>query len=101
MDEIITSGSIAGASFPGFGVQDEIMESAGDIDDEIDDVEEEGEEEEQAEVESKPVPKRRGEKKRASKAKLVESRTKWTSKEDECHAEAWKTVSIDPITGTN
>ncbi|KAE8779644.1 putative methionyl-tRNA synthetase [Hordeum vulgare] len=42
MDEIITSGSVAAASCSGFGVQDETMDTTGDIDDELDDAEEEG-----------------------------------------------------------
>ncbi|KAE8776744.1 putative methionyl-tRNA synthetase [Hordeum vulgare] len=78
---------------------DEIITS-GDIDDEIDDAEEEGEEE-HAEVESEPMSKRRGKKKRASNAKPADPRVKWTSKEDECLAEVWKTVSIHPITDAN
>ncbi|KAE8811295.1 putative methionyl-tRNA synthetase [Hordeum vulgare] len=40
-------------------------------------------------------------KKRESNAKPAEPHIKWTSKEDECLAEAWKTVSIDPFTVTN
>ncbi|KAE8778311.1 putative methionyl-tRNA synthetase [Hordeum vulgare] len=42
-----------------------------------------------------------GEKKRVSNAKPAEPRIKWTSKEDECLAEAWRTVNIDPITDAN
>ncbi|KAE8775715.1 putative methionyl-tRNA synthetase [Hordeum vulgare] len=41
MDEIITSGSVAAALHLEFGVQDETMDTAGDIDDELDDAEEE------------------------------------------------------------
>ncbi|KAE8821356.1 putative methionyl-tRNA synthetase [Hordeum vulgare] len=45
--------------------------------------------------------RRRGKRKRASNAKPAEPRVNRTSKEDECLAEAWKTVNIDPITGVN
>ena len=49
-----------------------------------------------------PTPSRkRRKKKRAANASPGEPRVKWTSKEDGCLAEAWKTVSIDPITGSN
>ncbi|KAE8797376.1 putative methionyl-tRNA synthetase [Hordeum vulgare] len=76
------------------------MDTTNEMDDQLDDAEEEGEEE-QAKVESEPVPRRREKKKRASNAKPAEPYIKWASKEDECLAEAWKTVNIDPITGTN
>ncbi|KAE8817500.1 putative methionyl-tRNA synthetase [Hordeum vulgare] len=42
MDKIITSGSVVAASCPRFGVQDETMDTANNIDDELDDAEEEG-----------------------------------------------------------
>ncbi|KAE8819061.1 putative methionyl-tRNA synthetase [Hordeum vulgare] len=50
MDEIITSGSVAATSQPKFGVQDETMDTTGDMNDEIDDAEEE-----EGEVEPEPV----------------------------------------------
>ena len=53
-------------------------------------------------MESALAPTRKGkQKKRWANARPGEPRVKWTSKEDECLAEAWKTVSIDPITGAN
>ncbi|KAE8802914.1 putative methionyl-tRNA synthetase [Hordeum vulgare] len=101
MHEIITSGSIAIALHPEFGVEHETTNTVGDIDDMLDDAEEEGEEE-VVEVEPEPVLKKKGrERKRAMNAKPAEPRVKWTSKEDECLAEAWKTVSIDPIINAN
>ncbi|KAE8816308.1 putative methionyl-tRNA synthetase [Hordeum vulgare] len=102
MDEIITSGSITIASYPGFGVQEETMDTVDDIDDELDDAEEEEGKEELVEVEPEPVPKKKeGKRKWASNAKPTKPHVKWTSKEDECLLKAWKTVSIDPITGVN
>ncbi|KAE8820916.1 putative methionyl-tRNA synthetase [Hordeum vulgare] len=39
--------------------------------------------------------------KRAVDTKRAKPRVKWTSKEDVCLAEPWKTVSIVPIIGAN
>ncbi|KAE8809881.1 putative methionyl-tRNA synthetase [Hordeum vulgare] len=102
MDEIITSGSVAAASHPEFGVQDETMDTTGDIDDELNDAEEEEGEKEAVEVEPERVSKKKGGKrKRVANAKPTERHVKWMSKEDECLVEAWKTVNINPITGAN
>jgi hypothetical protein len=99
MDEIITKGSVAAASCPEFHMQYETLDTVVDMEDvEHDDAKEEVEEEEPVEVE--PAAKGR-KKKRLSNARPGEPRVKWTPKEDECLAEAWKTVSIDPITGAN
>ncbi|KAE8784932.1 putative methionyl-tRNA synthetase [Hordeum vulgare] len=99
MDEIITSGSIAAGSHLEFGTQDDTMDTIDDIDDELDDAEEGEGEDEAMEVEPEPMPQKKGRKrKQATNAKLAGPRVKWTSMEDECLAEAWKTVGIDSIT---
>ncbi|KAE8805237.1 putative cysteine-rich receptor-like protein kinase 20 [Hordeum vulgare] len=102
IDEIITSGSVAAASHLEFGGQDETMDTTDDIDDNLDDAKEEEGEGVAVEVDSKPVPKKKGRKrKHAANAWPVGPRVKWMSKKDECLGEAWKTVSMDPITSVN
>ena len=96
MDDIIMTGSAAAAS-PGFSAQEETMDLNDDMDDELDYGEEEPEEEE----EPAPAPAKKGKKKRRRAARTGEPHVKWASKEDECLAEAWKVVCLDPITGTN
>jgi hypothetical protein len=93
MDEIIANGSAAAASCPGF-----TQEEALDMED--DDLEEEEGGDEPMEVEPEPEPPARGRKKKR-KAVSGEPRVRWMAKEDECLAEAWKTVSMEPITGSN
>ncbi|KAE8787720.1 putative methionyl-tRNA synthetase [Hordeum vulgare] len=95
MKEIINNGSTAAASCPWFSTQEEPLEIGDDMDEE--DV---VEEEEPTELEPARS-KGRKKKKRAANRKTTETRVKWTAKEDECLAEAWKTISIDPITGAN
>ncbi|KAE8791950.1 D-2-hydroxyglutarate dehydrogenase, mitochondrial [Hordeum vulgare] len=94
MDEIITNGSASAASCPGFRTQKEMLDNACDTEDvKHDDVEEEVEEEQPA------APVTKGRKKgRLSNTKLAEPRVNWMPKEDECRAEAWKTVIIHTIT---
>jgi hypothetical protein len=43
----------------------------------------------------------KGRKKRKKTSSPTEPRVKWTGKEEECLAEAWKTVSMNGITGAN
>ena len=96
MDDIITSGSVAAAASPGFNAQEDTMDLIGDMDDELD----YGEEAEEEEEEPVPTPARKGKKKKRA-ARTGLPHVKWASKEDECLAEAWKIVFLDPITGTN
>jgi hypothetical protein len=47
------------------------------------------------------MPTSKGRKKRKKNSSPTEPRIKWTGKEEECLAEAWKTVSMNGITGAN
>ncbi|XP_020147238.1 uncharacterized protein [Aegilops tauschii subsp. strangulata] len=78
---------------------EDIIADLADVDDELDYGEEEPEEEEEEEEE--PAPTRKSKKKKKKAAKSGEPRIKWASKEEECLAEAWKVVCLDPVTGTN
>jgi hypothetical protein len=107
MHDMITSGSMAAASRPGFFTQEEARAteavaaaSRGGVDglgDATQDVDEE--EEEQAQVDEEddapePTSMAKGRKKRKKNSPPTEPRIKWTGKEEECLAEAWKTVSM-------
>ena len=96
-DDIITTGS---AASPGFTAQYDTMDLNGDMDGELEYGEEEPKEHEEEEEEPATVPVRRRKKKKGA-TKIGEPRIKWTSKERECLAEAWKVACLDPTTGTN
>jgi hypothetical protein len=117
MHDMITSGSMAAASSPGFFTQEEAratkaVASRGAVDDQnygfgdgTQDVDKE-KEEEQADLDEEddalePTPTLKGRKKRKKNSPPTEPRIKWTGKEEECLAEAWKTVSMNDITGAN
>ena len=115
--EMITEGSTAAASGPGFFTQEEdraktaiasrgaSMAAAYHQDGEYNDGSQPIDvEEEQADGEEEVVPDPvtgKGKKKRKKDSPPTKPRIKWTCKEDECLAEAWKTVSMNGITGAN
>jgi hypothetical protein len=114
MHDMITSGSMATALSSGFFTQEEarateaiaaaLRGSVDGLGDATQDVDEE--EEEQAYVDEEddapePTSTAKGRKKRKKNSPLTEPRIKWTGKEEECLAEAWKTVSMNGITGAN
>jgi hypothetical protein len=115
MHNMITSGSMTAASCPGFFTQEEAREAEvvaaarGGIDDhgvgdDTQDVDEEEEEQTNLDEEDnapEPMPTSKGRKKRKKNSPSTEPRIKWTGKEEECLAEAWKTVSMNSITGAN
>jgi hypothetical protein len=116
MHYMITSGSMAAVANPGFFTQEEARAmkaiaatSLGGVDDHgfTDGTQDVGEEEEeQAQVEEdddapEPTSTAKGRKKRKKTLPPTEPRVNWTGKEEKCLAEAWKTVSMNGITGAN
>jgi hypothetical protein len=116
MHEMITSGSMAATSSPGFFTQEEArameaVASWGAIDDQNDgfgdgtqDIDKE--EEEQADLDEEedapePTATSKGRKKRKKNSPPTEPRIKWTGREEECLAEAWKIVSTNGIIDAN
>jgi hypothetical protein len=114
MHDMITSGSMAAAANPCFFTQEEARATeavatasrGGDdgIGDAMQDIDEEEEEHAQVDEEDdapEPTSTAKGRKKRKKTSPPTEPRVKWTGKEEECLAEAWKTVSMNGITGGN
>jgi hypothetical protein len=102
MHDMITSGSMAAASSPGFFTQEEarameVVAVRGAVDDQNDGFEDgtyvDEEEEEQVDLDeeddaAEPTPTFKGRKKRKKNSPPTEPRVKWTGKEEECLAKA-------------
>jgi hypothetical protein len=114
MHDMITSVSMAAATNPGFFTQEKARATeavtaasrGGDngIGDATQDFDKEEEEPAQVDEEDdapEPTSTVKGQKKRKKTSPPTELRVKWTGKEEECLAKAWKTVSMNSITGAN
>ncbi|KAK1681329.1 hypothetical protein QYE76_042177 [Lolium multiflorum] len=103
------------ASSPVFLTQEEVrvtkaVASRGGFDDQNDGTQDTDEEDEHADL-NQEIDKEdalepmtassKGRKRRKKNSSPVEPRIKWTGKEEECLTEAWKTVSMNDITGAN
>jgi hypothetical protein len=114
MHDMITSGSMAAAANPGFFTQEEARatevvaaasrggdDGLGDTTEDVDKEEEEHIQVDEADDTPEPTSTAKGRKKRKKASPPIEPWVKWTGKEEECLAEAWKTVSMNGITGAN
>jgi hypothetical protein len=101
MQQMIASDTTATVPSPSFFTHEHARvtaESDLDSQDLEADPKKEDEEEEDKVAPSKGNGKR---KRKPASSTPAEPRIKWTNKEDECLAEAWKIVSMDPILGAN
>jgi hypothetical protein len=114
MHDMITSGSMAAASSPGFFTQGEArateavaaaarggVDRLGDATQDVD-----AEEEKKADLDKEddapePTAMSKERNKRKKNSPPTKPRIKWTGKQEECLAEAWKTVSMNGITSAN
>jgi hypothetical protein len=114
MHDMITSGSMAAAANPGFFEQEEVRamkavavasrggdDGLGDATQDVDEEEEEHVQVDEEDDAPKPTSTAKGQQKRKKTLPPTEPRVKWTGKEEECLAEAWKTASMNGITGAN
>ena len=100
MEDIIAIGSTEAAASPEFATEDEVVDLSGGMEAELGYVygedaheaqepeEEEEEDEEEEEEEPAPIPTKGRHKKKKRATRSGEPRIKWTSKEEECLAEA-------------
>jgi hypothetical protein len=105
---------MAAASLPGFFTQEEAratkavaaasrggVDGLGDATQDVDEKEEEQAQVDEEDDAPEPTSMMKGRKKRKKTSPPTEPRIKWTGTEEECLAEAWKTVSMNGITGAN
>jgi hypothetical protein len=110
MHDMITSGFMAAAANLGFFTQEEARateavtatsqggdDGFGDATQDVDKEEEDHVQVDEEDDAPEPTSTAKGRKKR----KKTSPRVKWTGKEEECLAEAWKTIFMNGITGAN
>jgi hypothetical protein len=83
------------------GAVDDQNDGFGDGTQDVDEEEEEQADLDEEEDAPEPTAMSKGRKKRKKNSPPTEPRIKWTGREEECLAEAWKTVSMNGITDAN